>query len=88
MTVYFEKYLMSKKDKIREQLLQNPTNLSLSKILSFLESEGYRVEQPTSGSHHKIRHLASDRYETIAIHHNDCKPIYKILLKKLYLKNI
>jgi hypothetical protein len=77
---------MTKKDKIKKQFLKDPKVLSFQQILSFLESEWYKLVE-AKWSHCKIEHVLTWEIEVIAIHNNQIKDIYKVLLKRFYLKH-
>ncbi len=76
---------MSKQEKRIEQLLKDPTKLRYSDVESLLIALGFEIKE-LNGSHKLIYRPENPRLSTtIALHNNDCKSIYKINMKKLYL---
>ena len=76
---------MSKQEKRIEQLLKDPTKLRYSDVESLLIALGFEIKE-LNGSHKLIYRPENPRLSTtIALHKNDCKSIYKINMKKLYL---
>jgi hypothetical protein len=76
---------MSKQEKRIEQLLKDPTKLRYSDVESLLIALGFEIKELNS-SHKLIYRPENPRLSTtIALHNNDCKSIYKINMKKLYL---
>lgn len=76
---------MSKQEKRIEQLLKDPTKLRYSDVESLLIALGFEIKE-LNGSHKIIYRPENPRLSTtIALHNNDCKSIYKINMKKLYL---
>ncbi len=80
--------IMTKKQKIKDKFLNNPTSINLSVIIYFLENEGYELRTWNGGSHQKLRHLKTWKSIPLPIHHNEVAPVYKRLIKKFYLKNL
>lgn len=78
---------MTKKEKVKEDLLKNPQTVKLSEIIALLESEGYELRKPSGWSHHKLLHLASGTSIPLLIHNWEVKEVYKTMIKKFYLKN-
>ena len=79
---------MTKKEKVKEDLLKNPQTAKLSDIIALLESEGYELRKPHGWSHHKFVHLASGASIPLPIHNGEVKEVYKTMIKKFYLKNL
>ena len=77
---------MTKKDKIKEKFLNNPSSLLIGKIISFFLRKGYELIE-AKGSHTKIVHKKSKKHLTIPIHNGDTKPFYKKELKRFYISN-
>ena len=76
---------MSKQEKRIEQVLKDPTKLRYSDVESLLIALGFEIKE-LNGSHKLIYRPENPRLSTtIALHNNDCKSIYKINMKKLYL---
>ena len=76
---------MGKQEKRIEQLLKDPTKLRYSDVESLLIALGFEIKE-FNGSHKLIYRPENPRLSTtIALHNNDCKSIYKINMKKLYL---
>ena len=76
---------MSEQEKRIEQLLKDPTKLRYSDVESLLIALGFEIKE-LNGSHKLIYRPENPRLSTtIALHNNDCKSIYKINMKKLYL---
>ncbi len=78
---------MTKKDKIKKKFLENPKSLNFSKILNFLLSEWYEFQE-AKGSHKKIEYLETWENFVVAVHNNEIKDIYKVLLKEFYISNL
>ncbi len=67
---------MTRKQKVVDQFLKNPTAVSLSQIEYILIAHGaVRIE--AKGSHVKWKHSAVARDLIIPVHNNDCKDFYK-----------
>ncbi len=76
---------MSKQEKRIQQLLKDPTQLRYPELISLFTGLGFGVKE-LSGSHKLIYRKDNSLFATtIAVHNNDCLPIYKINMKKLYL---
>ena len=77
---------MTKKEKRLEQLLKDPRKLSYKEIEWLLISLWFVVREAEWS--HKIIYWNSDVsvYTTVPVHNQDCLPIYKLNMKKLYLK--
>lgn len=87
MYSHYKKQLsMTKREKIKEKFLENPTSLPVNKIINFLLSEWYEVTE-AKWSHTKVVHTETMKYVVVPLHNGDCKPFYKKELKKLYLSN-
>ena len=85
MATYIFSMEMSKQEKRIEQLLKDPTKLRYSDVESLLIALGFEIKE-LNGSHKLIYRPENPRLSTtIALHNNDCKSIYKINMKKLYL---
>lgn len=78
---------MTKKDKVKDDLLKNPQTVKLSALINFLQGDGYELRTPSWGSHHKLVHLESGTSIPLPIHNGEIKDVYKTMIKKFYLKN-
>lgn len=67
---------MTKKAKLWEKFLKNPSSLSYKEIESLLLSQDAQMI-PAKGSHKKFKHALSPTDLIIPIHNNDCKDFYK-----------
>ncbi|WP_017300438.1 type II toxin-antitoxin system HicA family toxin [Nodosilinea nodulosa] len=64
---------MSKRDKLRERLKNNPADARFSDIRKLLEYEGFVLDRVT-GSHHVF--LKDDITFVIPVHNNKVKTVY------------
>ena len=79
---------MTRKDRFREDFLNNPQIVKLNSLIAFLELEGYKLKKPSGGSHYKLVHLESGTSIPLPIHNGEVKDVYKSMIKKFYLKNL
>ena len=79
---------MTRKDRFREDFLNNPQIVKLNNLIAFLELEGYKLKKPSGGSHYKLVHLESGTSIPLPIHNGEVKDVYKSMIKKFYLKNL
>ncbi|HOQ78757.1 MAG TPA: type II toxin-antitoxin system HicA family toxin [Candidatus Absconditabacterales bacterium] len=79
---------MTRKDRFREDFLNNPQIVKLNNLIAFLEGEGYKLRKPSGGSHYKLVHLESGTSIPLPIHNGEVKDVYKSMIKKFYLKNL
>ena len=76
---------MTKQEKIIEKLLNRPLSLKYYEIENLFNNYRFQIEN-RKWSHKKITlNEDEEKYVIIPIHNNDCKDVYKILLKKFYL---
>ncbi len=77
---------MTKKEKRLAQLLNDPRKLKYKEIESLIISLWFEIREAEWS--HKIIYRWDDHslFTTVPIHNQDCLPIYKINIKKLYLK--
>jgi len=76
---------MTKQEKIIEKLLNRPLSLKYYEIENLFNNDRFQIEN-RKWSHKKITlNEDEEKYVIIPIHNNDCKDVYKILLKKFYL---
>lgn len=78
---------MTQKEKLKQEFLSQPRNLSYQKIKSLLLSEWFDVSE-WKWSHTKIQHPKSWKVFIVPIHDWDCKSVYKEKLKEFYLDNL
>lgn len=64
---------MSKREKLRERLKNNPKNATFSDIRKFLEQEGFVLDRIT-GSHHVF--TKDEVTFVVPVHNNKVKVIY------------
>jgi predicted RNA binding protein YcfA (HicA-like mRNA interferase family) len=79
---------MTRKDRFRDDFLNNPQVVKLNNLIAFLEWEGYKLRKPSGGSHYKLVHLESGTSIPLPIHNGEVKDVYKSMIKKFYLKNL
>lgn len=76
---------MTKQEKRMQQLLKDPTKLRYSELMTLFVALGFEIKE-LNGSHKLVYRPKNPLFATtIAVHNNNCLPIYKINLKKLYL---
>ena len=78
---------MTSKEKLIEKLLNRPTSLRYNEIIKLFTTDNYIIRQG-KWSHIFIVNKNSKDYESIAIHNNDCKDVYKKKLSKFYFNNL
>jgi predicted RNA binding protein YcfA (HicA-like mRNA interferase family) len=68
---------MTKRDKLRRKIRNNPNNVKFSELKTLLAQCGF-YEERSRGSHHYFRHESDAEAETISIpvHGNKIKPGY------------
>lgn len=64
---------MSKREKLRERLKNNPNNVTFSEIRKLLEQEGFALDRIT-GSHHIF--VKDEITFVVPVHNNKVKTIY------------
>lgn len=64
---------MSKREKLRERLKNNPNNVTFSEIRKLLEQEGFLLDRIT-GSHHIF--VKDEITFVVPVHNNKVKTIY------------
>ena len=66
-------YAMSKREKLRERLKNNPTDATFADIRKLLEQEGFVLDRVT-GSHHIF--VRNEIILPIPVHNNKVKTVY------------
>ena len=77
---------MTKKEKLLEKFMSNPSSLHYSDIEKILIEKGFE-KIPAKGSHQKFKHPSLSSDLIIPIHNNDCKEFYKKLAMKIIKEN-
>ncbi|MCA9360113.1 type II toxin-antitoxin system HicA family toxin [Candidatus Kaiserbacteria bacterium] len=72
---------MTKKEKLVDKFLENPSSLKYSQLVYVLEYYGF-IQIQAKGSHVKFKHPKLNKDLTIPLHNKECKNFYKQLAKK------
>lgn len=72
---------MTKRDKLRRKLRNNPANATMQEVQTLLERFGFELDR-VSGSHHLFVYETDDIYRSISI------PLHGHKVKKVYVKQV
>lgn len=67
---------MTKKEKLLQRFLTNPSSIRYSELVNILSEIGFEEIQ-AKGSHTKWKHPLLDKDLVFPVHNNECKDFYK-----------